>query len=234
MHNAFYTSPQCTNSPILAIFSERFKEVSNHSSHVILKRGAAEPGINHTFFSASTSLPSMKEVGREVAQVQCAEEASKQAWVAVPSTSGELGEKAHSLKRTAGAEKSKTATPPRSQGHSFISSCSTKKGALSTECLTRRALPGSPAPRRATPLSPARVGHGAGGRQRGDGRGDRGHAHAQIWVPARSPTVGTATPRSLAAAASPGPAAAARGRELRPREAPRPASFFLRRPLEEG
>ncbi|XP_063498475.1 uncharacterized protein [Symphalangus syndactylus] len=42
--------PQCTNSPILAIFSERFKEVRNHSSHVTLKTGAVEPRIKHSFF----------------------------------------------------------------------------------------------------------------------------------------------------------------------------------------
>lgn len=38
------------HQPNLAILSERFKEVSNHSSHVTLKRGAVEPGINHNPF----------------------------------------------------------------------------------------------------------------------------------------------------------------------------------------
>lgn len=36
--------------PNFGYILERFKEVSNHSSHVILKRGAIEPGLNHTFF----------------------------------------------------------------------------------------------------------------------------------------------------------------------------------------
>ncbi|XP_050648933.1 uncharacterized protein LOC126956109 [Macaca thibetana thibetana] len=80
----------------------------------------------------------------------------------------------------------------------------------------------------------ARVGGGAGGQLAAKGRGDLQPAHAQIRVPARLPTVGTAMPRSLAAAASPGPAGTARGRELRPQVAPRPGSLFLGRPLTGG
>lgn len=75
---------QCTNSPILAIFSVRLKEVSSHPSHVTVKRDAAEPGINHFFFfflvfwPASTPLPSLKEVGvAEVAQDRWAGEAER-------------------------------------------------------------------------------------------------------------------------------------------------------------
>lgn len=110
-------STQVPNVPILAIFSERFKEVSNHSSHVILKRGAVEPRLNHTFFFfASTSPTSIKEVGREVAQSGIQGRLAN-AWAAVPWTLGELeGKKTHPLTRIAAAEKSKTATPPSSPG----------------------------------------------------------------------------------------------------------------------
>lgn len=111
-------SRQVPNVPILAIFSERFKEVSNHSSHVILKRGAVEPRLNHTFFFffASTSPTSIKEVGREVAQSGIQGRLAN-AWAAVPWTLGELGgKKTHPLTRIAAAEKSKTATPPSSPG----------------------------------------------------------------------------------------------------------------------
>lgn len=69
---------------------------------MIFKRGAVELVINHILFSASTSLPSIKEVGREMAQGRCEGEASKQTWVAVPPTSGEPDEKAHPLARCSG------------------------------------------------------------------------------------------------------------------------------------
>lgn len=138
-----------------ALFAERLKEVSTHSSHVIFKRGAVEPAMNHTLFSAPTSRPSIKEAGRETAQGRCGREASKQTWAAVPaSLSEERGEKAP---RSRALQRPKTeGCPPHthSQGHGFLRFPSRRKGALPTKCPTCRYCPGAPAPRRAPPLSP--------------------------------------------------------------------------------
>lgn len=191
-----------------------------------------EPVTNHTPFSASTSLPSIKEVGREAARGRCAGEADKQMWAAVSACIWE--ERGGKARRSRALQRLKTEgcplTPPQ-PGHRFLRSPSGRKGALSTKCPPAGSCPGAPAPRRAPPLGPRGWdwrwwAAEAGGEPRRPATGacaDR--------VPARSPTVGTATPRSPAAAASPGPAGTGGGRELRPRARPRPASLFRRRPL---
>lgn len=171
----------------------------------------------------------MKEMSREAAQAPRAGEASKQAWVAVPSTLEEQGgETAHPLTRTAAAEKSKTATPP---GRSLAQG---KRGPCLPNVTLQDHVQDTQHPDLQSPQVQrgwdTALGGGRGGRAAATG----GPAHAQIRVPARSLTVGTATPRSPAAAASPGPAATARGQELRPQVVPQPASLFLWRPLARG
>lgn len=170
-----------------------------------------------------------------MAQGRCAGEPSKQAWVAVSSTLEELGEKAHPAHTHCSGWKIEGCHTPHSQGQDFLPSCSRRKRVFSTKAPTCRVLPRIPSTLKCNALEPC-----AGGTRRwwaaeggeGGNRSDQQLAHAQIQAPASSPTVGTATPRSPAA--SPGPAATARGRELRPQVALRPASLFLRRQLAGG
>lgn len=191
-----------------------------------------EPVANHTPFSASTSLPSIKEVGREAARGRCAGEAGKQMWAAVPACIWE--ERGGKARRSRALQRLKTEgcpSHPRSLGTASFALPRGERGPSLPNAPPAGSCPGAPAPRRASPLGPRGWdwrwwAAEAGGEPRRPGTGacaDR--------VPARSPTVGTATPRSPAAAASPGPAGTGGGRELRPRARPRPASLFRRRPL---
>lgn len=109
---------QGTDSPILAIVSERLKEVSNHSSQVTLRWGAVEPGINHFPYPtpAATPLPSLEEVGAEVAQKRGAGEA------------GSGG--ARPLARTAAAAKPRLPHPPTARATAFSSPSQRKRSPL--------------------------------------------------------------------------------------------------------
>lgn len=216
---------QGTDSPILAIVSERLKEVSNHSSQVTLRWGAVEPGINHFPYPtrAATPLPSLEEVGAEVAQKRGAGEA------------GSGG--ARPLARTAAAAKPRLPHPPTARATAF-SSPSQRKRSPSTECLPGLCLD-LPDP---DPQGPAATAGGTrscgasteGGGVEGEGPQRPPAAHAQCQAPARLPTVGTAKPRSPASAASPEPLATSTRRERRPEVTRRPEGLLPRRPPARG
>lgn len=202
---------QCTNSPILAIFSERLKEVSSHLSHVTVKRDAAEPGINHLsffFWPASTPLPSLKEVGAEVAQRR--RRTGGQARL-----SGEAHTRLRALQRL---EIQGCHTPPTARATACSSSSQQKKSPL--DRMPTGAVPCISQTPNGIAQRPPRVGPGAAWQPQSRGLGEgpprRRAAHAQCRAPARLPTVGTAKPRSPALAASPEPLATSTRRELRP------------------
>lgn len=189
------------------ILSKRLKEVSSHSSHVTVKRDAAEPGINHFFFfffwPASTPLPSLKEVGAEVAQNPWAGEA-------------ERGEAHTRLRAPQRLETQGCHTPPTARA----TACSSQQKRSPLDRMATGTVPRiSQTPNRIS-QRPPRVGPRAAWQPQSRGLGEgpprRRAAHAQCRAPARLPTVGTAKPRSPALAASPEPLATSTRRELRP------------------
>lgn len=203
--------------------SARLKEVSNHSTQVTLRRGAVEPGINHFPHPtpAATPLPSLEEVGAEVAQK----------WGGQARPGAEAHARLHALQRL----QSQGCHTPRQPGPPPLPPLPSGKGVPSTECPPGLCLDlPDPDPQRPAATAGGTRGCGAASEEGGKGPPRQTAAHAQCRAPARLPTVGTAKPRSPASAASPEPLATSTRRERRPEVTRRPAGLLPRRPPSRG